>query len=1127
MIKKLNKNPQDKASVIKAEKKLHDNGFVAYVKDLPEEIQEFLRSTDVQNFLPWRVVFKSSSITTPCRPVFDASMPTASGFSLNDLLAKGRNSMNKMVEIFIRWRSHMTAYHNDINTMYNQVKLEHSYWSMQRYWWHETLDPDEPPVEKVIKTLIYGCKSSGNQAEHAIRLTASLFKEDFPEINEIVHKDLYVDDCMSGESSLDPCVSSHSIVDERTGDLELILNRGGFTLKSFTVSGRPPDASVTKDGVSIGVAGHRWFSEEDAIGLDVSEPNFATKKRGKFEGEMKEVPKKLKRVTCGSKVAEIFDLSGLLTPITATFKVDLHGMVKRKLDWQDVLPDNLRSLWISHFELMSEIKNIKYNRAVIPSDAVSLDVTTLDFGDASKDLACVAIYARYRRKCGTYSCQLIFARSKLIPDGMTQPRAELFAALINSHTGEVVRKALYKHHRGASKFTDSQITLFWISRDSRTMKTWLRNRVVDIRMFTLISQWRYLKSKDMIADLGTRRCTSIHAVDQNSDWINGFPWMSEDESSFPSLTVEEIALSTKETEEASKEIQIDPNIHDRLFYTDSEAVSTRELLKARYLYSDYLIDPNYRSHNEVIRILAIIYTFIRTLQHEVSRSRSGVVKIKNSSKSSEGLVFISNDSLVEAEKYYFRKATNEIKHYLKPSQYQNISKEIEGILYYTGRILPSDEVTIVGKATEVMRDLSSTTFCVPLTDRYSPIAYSVINDVHWNDKTACHTGVETTWRYVLKHVYVIEGRPLVRKFRESCQRCRFLAKKALAVSMGPISNDNIRVAPAYYVCQADLVGSFSAYSYHNKRTTIKIWLIVFCCSTTSATNIKVMESYNTSSFLQAFMRFCCEVGYPKRVLVDKGSQLVQGCESVRLDIQDLKFHLHKDASVELSVCPVGGHNMHGKVERRIRQVRESLSKALSNQRLGILQWETLSATIANSINNLPLTLGSKKADLDSMDLITPNRLLLGRNNDRCPAGTFSTTPQHDKLIAENEQIFNSWFENWLVSHVPKLMTQPKWFNSDRDLKEGDVVLFLKHESEISSHYQYGIVEAVEVGRDGKVRKVSVRYRNHNESINRTTFRSARSLIVIHPSDETNIIQELGQIAMEVDRERTKFSAQPQ
>ena len=39
------------------------------------------------------------------------------------------------------------------------------------------------------------------------------------------------------------------------------------------------------------------------------------------------------------------------------------------------------------------------------------------------------------------------------------------------------------------------------------------------------------------------------------------------------------------------------------------------------------------------------------------------------------------------------------------------------------------------------------------------------------------------------------------------------------------------------------------------------------------------------------------------------------------------------------------------------------------------------------------------------------------------------------------QIFNSWFDNWLVSHVPKLMKQPKWFKSDLDIKHGDVVFF--------------------------------------------------------------------------------------
>ena len=44
---------------------------------------------------------ESSSIRTPCGPVFDASQPTASGTSLNDILAKRKNNMNKLIEIVI------------------------------------------------------------------------------------------------------------------------------------------------------------------------------------------------------------------------------------------------------------------------------------------------------------------------------------------------------------------------------------------------------------------------------------------------------------------------------------------------------------------------------------------------------------------------------------------------------------------------------------------------------------------------------------------------------------------------------------------------------------------------------------------------------------------------------------------------------------------------------------------------------------------------------------------------------------------------------------------------------------------------------------------------------------------
>ena len=178
---------------------------------------------------------------------------------------------------------------------------------------------------------------------------------------------------------------------------------------------------------------------------------------------------------------------------------------------------------------------------------------------------------------------------------------------------------------------------------------------------------------------------------------------------------------------------------------------------------------------------------------------------------------------------------------------------------------------------------------------------------------------------MLKHIYIIEGPSLVKKVRESCQRCRYLSRKVLDVIMGPISSHN---------CQLDLAGPFPAYSYHNKHATIKIWLAIFCCTTTSTTNIKVMENYSTSAFIQAFTRFSCEVGYTKRILADAGSQLIRGCESMRLELRNLKFKLHKDVMVELEVCLVGWHNMHGKVEPKIRQIKESSARKLSNERLG-------------------------------------------------------------------------------------------------------------------------------------------------------------------------------------------------
>ena len=67
----------------------------------------------------------------------------------------------------------------------------------------------------------------------------------------------------------------------------------------------------------------------------------------------------------------------------------------------------------------------------------------------------MAIYVKFFKKDGTHSCHLILSRSKLIPDGLSQLRAELFAATMNADTGEIVWKALQENQKGKMKLTDS------------------------------------------------------------------------------------------------------------------------------------------------------------------------------------------------------------------------------------------------------------------------------------------------------------------------------------------------------------------------------------------------------------------------------------------------------------------------------------------------------------------------------------------------------------------------------------------------------------------------------------------------------------------------------------------------
>ena len=275
-------------------------------------------------------------------------------------------------------------------------------------------------------------------------------------------------------------------------------------------------------------------------------------------------------------------------------KLDLHELVLEKLDWDDKIPNNLRPIWGSHFQMMNEIKTLKHQRAVIPEDAIDTKVNILDFGDARREIACIAVYVGYKRKDGSYSCQLVFARSRLIPTKNDSPTS--------------------------------------------------RN---------LCSIYQYP--------------SSIH------------------------------------------------------YKGDIPVTSSNRL-------SNYILDPNKSHFCNVIRIVALVIKFLNLLKS---------TKINKAHRKSKGLEIatdieiqsISEKDIDLAEDYYFKKASLEVKNFVKEAQYTKFSKEKDGKLLYTRRILTTNSTSITDSMTNAMQDLSAATFCVPLADKHSPLAYAIIHDI--------------------------------------------------------------------------------------------------------------------------------------------------------------------------------------------------------------------------------------------------------------------------------------------------------------------------------------------------------------------------------------------------------------
>ena len=622
--KKVQNDDQAKATAIKSFYKLFDGGYAARLQDLSPEHQKMILEKKVQHYLPWRLVHKQS-ISTPCRTVMDASSKTPllrngkGGRCLNDLTMKGKVNTLDLLTMLLRFAIGPAAYAGDLKQFYTSIGLTPSQWNLQRVLWREGLDMTAEVEEIIILSLIFGVRAVSALSEWALKLLADHVRHKNPRLAELLEKARFVDDLADSDKSVE---AIKDIIEEANKLFESV----GLQCKGWSISGSNPHPDVTDDGLTIGVGGMEWCPMIDTVTVKIPPLHFGKKSRGKvrvgteiFDGSFEDldkfVPKKLTRRMVVSKFAAIFDMYGHLTPETAKMKLDVSEATKETDAWDDAVTTELRSKIVGDLWRLFKLQGLKYRRAVIPEDAVNTRVHLTACVDAANKLKIVGVWARFRRKCGKYSSQLLIGRS-LLSRGGTIPKEELEALTIGSNLLAVCRKALEGWLEDYSLFGDSVIAICWVTSEKKRLSLFHRNRVVQIRLHTDLEKILHLRTDHNPADIGTRpEKVKEDDVGPNSVWEKGLDWMhNEFEEALGNDIIKPAKmLRLKEDEEEEFEKGLIFEKTPEILVRGHHAFSTArvEKMMSRAEFSRYIFSPTKFSFKKVVRITAQMIKYLR------------------------------------------------------------------------------------------------------------------------------------------------------------------------------------------------------------------------------------------------------------------------------------------------------------------------------------------------------------------------------------------------------------------------------------------------------------------------------------------------------------------------------------
>ena len=1004
-------------------------------------------------------VHNPNSKSTPIRIVFNSSQ-LCKGISLNSSLAKGPdNYINNLMGLLLRWREEEIAFVGDIKKMFNSVHLHELEIHCHRFLWRE-LDTSRTPDIYAMTRVNMGDRPAPAISTEALYQTAIKFQEDSPKAAKILQGATYVDDIIDSAPTMYEALLL-------TQDVENMLDKGGFKIKCWQFSGEDGAhiSSNATGGVSLlkgasnmtRVLGVTWNPVKDNICYQAN-VNFSNKKRGVRTGpnlEKQDIPQGLPVILTRRMVLEqvmsIFDPLGFLCPFTLIAKLYLRETWALNLSWDDALPCEMHSKWVSFFTTLFDIDVLQFPRCLKPSNAVGSPMLVL-MSDGSDLAYGVAVYIRWQLDDDSIWCRLVFAKCRIAPvNKRSTPQMELNAAVMSKRARKVIEQEMRFDFDSIVHVVDSETVLSMLNKTSTRFKVYEGVRIGEIQAATGgdMKDWAWISGKHNTADWLTRGRLP-EQLNYNTEWWNGpavlYKPVSEWGLKFGASIKTELPGEKKTTSAESHHV----------------AAGLPSLL-------DY---TKFSSIKRVYWVLARIYGMFQSKSFEGGKS-----------------VLITPALLQKAEDWVVK----DIQSSLLPEMKKQSKNGATGGTYSSLKpYQDSDGLWCVGQRVASMNPMTAD------SDPQRLLAYNhaatrlIMMEAHRSG----HRGRNGTLAKFREKFWVTNGSKLAWKTKTSCQLCKLRNSLLLGQCMGKLPETRLKPSTPFCYTMVDFFGPYNIRGEVQKRTTAKAYGIIFTDLTMRAVHIEPVFGYDTSSFLLALIRFASIRGWPSIIYSDPGTQFVAASKELKIvwDSVDKTAVIRKSTEngLEWRMGPADSPWHQGAVESMVKAAKKAIMYAINNQRLSASEFITLCSEVSNTVNERPI--GTIPGNDSDIGILTPNSLLLGRASAKNPLGWQPLSSSLSDRYHLVQNIAKHFWEKWKELCAPALLVQRKWHKNSRNLMPGDVVLVLDNNT-LRSEYRLGLVHQVFPGADGKVRKVSVAYKNYKVGEKTCEYSGAKNTIV--------------------------------